>query len=88
MTALTFVGFLGLLMEHVGKPLTVILDNASVYKAKEIELLLKVLHDKGLTSYFLPPYSPELNRIEKLSHKMKYEWTASNRETLKPLSPM
>ena len=23
---------------------------------------------------FLPPYSPELNRIEKLWHKMKYEW--------------
>jgi hypothetical protein len=31
---------------------------------------------KGLTLYFLPPYSPELNRIEKLWHKMKYEWMA------------
>jgi transposase len=33
----------------------------------------------GLTAtepYFLPPYSPELNRIEKLWHKMKYEWLA------------
>ncbi|WP_157648304.1 IS3 family transposase, partial [Burkholderia ubonensis] len=29
-----------------------------------------------LTLYFLPPYSPELNRIEKLWHKMKYEWLA------------
>jgi transposase len=35
-----------------------------------------VLQDKGLTLYFLPPYSPELNRIEKLWHKMKYEWMA------------
>ena len=59
-----FVGFLGLL---VGKPLVVILDNASVHKAKEIEPLLKVLQGKGLKLYFLPPYSPELNRIEKLS---------------------
>ena len=29
MTSMLFVGFLGLLLEHVGKPLTVILDNAS-----------------------------------------------------------
>ena len=28
---------------------------------------------KGLTLYFLPPYSPELNRIEKFWHKVKYE---------------
>lgn len=25
---------------------------------------------------FLPPYRPELNRVEKLWHKMKYEWMA------------
>ena len=71
MTALLFVSFLGLLVEHVGKPLVGTLDNASVRKAKEIEPLLKVLQGKGLKLYFLPPYSPELNRIEKLWHKMK-----------------
>lgn len=76
MTAMLFVGFLGLLVEHVKKPLVVILDNASVHKAKEIAPLLKVLEGKGLKLYFLPPYSPELNRIEKLWHKMKYEWMA------------
>ena len=76
MTALLFVGFLGLLVEHVGKPLEGTLDNASVHKAKEIEPLLKVLQGKGLKLYFLPAYSPELNRIEKLWHKMKYEWMA------------
>ena len=59
-------------MEHVGKPLVGTLDNASVHKAKEIEPLLKVLQGKGLKLYFLPPYSPELNRIEKLWHKTKY----------------
>ena len=36
--------------------------------------MLKVLERQGLKLYFLPPYSPELNRIEKLWHKMKYEW--------------
>ena len=44
-----------------------------LHKAKEIEFLLEELAQKGLRLYFLPPYSPELNRIEKLWHKIKYE---------------
>ena len=31
------------------------------------------LAHKGLRLYFLPSYSPELNRIEKLWQKIKYE---------------
>jgi transposase len=79
-TAALFGGFLGLLLESVGGPLTVILDNASIHKAKEIQPLLAP-EEKGLTLYFLPPYSPELNRIEKLWHKMKYEWMAFKART-------
>ncbi|HNC21141.1 IS630 family transposase [Accumulibacter sp.] len=75
-TAALFGGFLGLLLESVGRPLTVILDNASIHKAKEIQPLLALLKQKGLTLHFLPPDSPELNRVEKLWHKMKYEWMA------------
>jgi len=71
--SLLFTGFLGLLMNYVGKPLTVILDNASFHKAKAVQPMLKVLAKKRLKLYFLPPYSPELNRIEKLWHKVKYE---------------
>ena len=71
--AMLFTGFLGLLMNYVGKPLTVILDNASFHKAKAVQPMLKVLAQKGLKLYFLPPYSPELNRIEKFWHKVKYE---------------
>lgn len=72
-TSLLFTGFIGLLINYVGKPLTVILDNASFHKAKAMQPMVKVLAQKGLMLYFLPPYSPELNRIEKLWHKMKYE---------------
>ncbi len=75
-TAALFAGFLGLLLESVGKPLTVILDNASIHQAKAIQPLLALLKKKGLTLHFLPPYRPELNRIEKLWHQMKYEWVA------------
>lgn len=85
MTAMRFVGFLGLLLKHVGKPLVVIVDNASVHKAKAIEPLLKLLERQGLRLYFLPPYSPELNRIEKLWHKMKYEWMAFKARDAKTL---
>ena len=70
MTAMRFVGFLGLLLKHVAKPLVVIVGNASVHRAKAIKPLLELLERQGLRLYFLPPYSPELNRIEKLWHKM------------------
>jgi transposase len=72
-----FVGFLGLLKEHVGKPLTVILDNASIHKAKANAHIINFLKTQGVTLYFLPPYSPELNRIEKLWHLMKHTWMAA-----------
>lgn len=75
-TSEAFSGFLGLLKEHVGKPLTVILDNASIHKAKAERAIIKYLESQGVTLYFLPPYSPELNRIEQLWHKMKYTWMA------------
>jgi len=68
-----FTEFLGQLMNSVGKPLTVMLDNASFHKAKAVQPMLKELAQKGLMLYFLPAYSPELNRIEKFWHKVKYE---------------
>ena len=83
--SLLFTGFLGLLMNYVGKPLTVILDNASFHKGKAVQPLLKVLTQKGLKLYFLPPYSPELNRIEKLWHKVKYELMEFKTRTVQTL---
>jgi transposase len=74
--ALLFVGFLGLLREKVGKALTIILDNASFHTARAIQPHLEVLRRRGVTLYFLPPYSPELNRIEKRWHLIKPTWMA------------
>jgi transposase len=84
-TSDAFVGFLGMLKTHVGKPLTVILDNASIHKAKAIQPIVELLKAQGLTLYFLPPYSPELNRIERLWHKMKYTWMAPKRRDAEAL---
>lgn len=62
------------MLERVSKPLVVILDNASIHTAKKLKPYWELLEEKGMRFYFLPPYSPELNRIELLWHKMKYEW--------------
>ena len=72
-TSTLFAGFLGMLMNYDGALLTVILDNASFHKGKVVRPLLKVLEQRGQKLYFLPTYSPKLNRIEKFCHKIKYE---------------
>ncbi|SFL28550.1 transposase, partial [Azotobacter beijerinckii] len=74
MTALAFAGFLSRLLLQTSKPLVVVVDNASIHAAKAVSALLRLPEFKRLTLYFLPPYSPELNRIEILWHKIKYEW--------------
>ena len=38
------------------------MDNASFHKGKEMQ---KMLEDSGHTLLYLPPYSPDLNPIEK-----------------------
>ncbi|WNB77603.1 transposase [Methylomonas koyamae] len=71
---LWFFGFLMALIERIKKPMAGILDNASIYTAKALEPYWDLLKEKGMRFYFLPPYSPELNRIEMVWQKMKYEW--------------
>lgn len=41
---------------------TLVLDNASFHRSDEIT---KTVHDHGCKILYLPPYSPELNPIEK-----------------------
>ena len=84
-TADVFVGFLNWIRQQVDKPLTVILDNASIHRAKSIAPLTAWLAQQGVTLYFLPAYSPELNRIERLWHKIKYTWMAVKCRTAQEL---
>lgn len=46
----------------------VILDNASFHRRAKLEALLTKI---GCSILFLPPYSPDLNRIEQLWHRIK-----------------
>jgi len=61
-------------MTRVKKLLVVILDTASVHTAKAIQRLLNVLRQRSSGLYVPPPYSPELNCIERLWYQMKYQW--------------
>jgi transposase len=60
-------------------------NNASIHRARAIQPALKMLEKKGVTLKFLPPYSPELNRIAKLWWLMKYRWMALTRRTKEEL---
>jgi DDE superfamily endonuclease len=54
------------------RPCVVVLDNASAHTSKAVEAVLPALAAAGVTLYYLPPYSPELNRIEEVWRQIKY----------------
>jgi transposase len=58
----------------IEKPTTVIIDNASIHTSDEFNSNIKDWEEKGLTIYRLPTYSPELNIIEIVWRKIKYDW--------------
>ena len=58
-------------------PAVVLLDNAPVQTSKAVLEKCAEWEKRGLTLYFIPRYSPELNLIEILWRKIKYEWMPS-----------
>lgn len=63
----TFQAFLSLLLRHKrkGRTMVVIVDNASWHKSRELQPWLEA-HKQALRLDFLPPYSPDLNAIERV----------------------
>lgn len=60
----------------IGKTTCVVLDNASIHRAKRIKARREVWQRRGLFIFYLPRYSPHLNIVETLWRKLKYEWLA------------
>lgn len=56
------------------KQTTIVIDNAPMHTSSEFEDKIDEWSQLGLTIYRLPTYSPELNKIEMLWQKIKYEW--------------
>jgi putative transposase len=54
-------------------PRVVVLDNASFHTSKVMQSARKGLAASGVYLYFLPPYSPELNRIEPVFRQVKHQ---------------
>jgi transposase len=74
MKSVDVIGFFDDFAQGINQPTLVVLDNASIHKSHEFKANMKRWEEKDLHLYFLPPYSPELNKIETLWRKMKYEW--------------
>jgi putative transposase len=55
------------------RPGTVLLDNYGVHHSTPVKAALPKLEALGLTFYYLPAYSPKLNRIEPEWHALKYD---------------
>jgi transposase len=55
-------------------PRIVVLDNAGIHKGDAMDKQRHRWAKQGLYLYYLPPYCPELNRIEILWKQAKYYW--------------
>ena len=59
---------------QIKRPTTLIIDNAPTHTSNEFNENLEKWKERDLTIYRLPTYSPELNIIEIVWRKIKYEW--------------
>ena len=68
--------FKNILLPELPDGTTVIMDNAAFHRKKQ---LLSIAEEHGLRLIFLPPYSPELNPIEKF-----WSWLKRHLEKILP----
>lgn len=56
----------------------IVVDNAPTHRSKAFLNKIPQWQAQDLYIFFLPPYSPELNKIEMLWRKIKYQWLEFN----------
>ena len=56
-----------------GLPRVVVMDNASFHRGKKVKDALPDLCRQNIHLHCLPPYSPELNDIERIFRRAKHE---------------
>jgi transposase len=69
-----FILFMDKFAGQIVKKTVVILDNSPIHRSKKFMAKIRGWKEKDLLSFFLPPYSPELNLIEILWRRIKYQW--------------
>lgn len=60
--------------QQLTQPTVVVLDNAATHRSAAFQARIPEWEAAGLTLFFLPAYSPELNRIELLWRCCKHQW--------------
>jgi putative transposase len=68
----------------VSVPRVVVLDNASLHVSKVVKAQRKELAQRGIFLYYLPAYSPELNRIEPVFKQIKHHEISRRSHKSKP----
>src|ERR1044071_2464312 len=70
----TVIHCFDLFRQQQQKPALVVVDNAPIHTSEDFEEELARGQKEDFWVNFLPPYCPELNLIELLWRKIKYEW--------------
>jgi putative transposase len=66
-----------------GVPRVVVLDNASMHTSKAFKAHRKALAGEGIYLYYLPAYSPQLNKIEGIFKQVKHHEIVKRSHTSK-----
>lgn len=74
MDAALIVAFLDDFALQLKQKTVVVLDNATIHHSQVFEDKVVAWQKQDLYIFYLPAYSPHLNRIETLWRKIKYEW--------------
>lgn len=61
-------------VQRINKPTVIVLDNAPYHRCEILYSKILKWQKRNVYIFFLPTYSPHLNRIEILWRKIKYEW--------------
>jgi transposase len=70
----TVIHCFNLFLQQQHRPALVVVDNAPIHTSEDFANELERWATEGLSIKFLPPYCPELNLIELLWRKIKYDW--------------
>lgn len=73
--------FLGTIPRPAGEQLVVVLDNGSTHTSRIVKDALPQLRTRGIDLYYLPPYSPNLNAIERAFGVIKHHEMPERRYT-------
>lgn len=68
------INYLDLFSIQLKKNTFIVLDNASIHHSKQFERAREAWEKRGLFIFFLPTYSPHLNRAEILWRRLKAQW--------------